>query len=49
MDAVFELVDLLLTPVSAAPAPCIADERFDHAGCQVALRDVVVPFTDRPA
>jgi aspartyl-tRNA(Asn)/glutamyl-tRNA(Gln) amidotransferase subunit A len=45
VDALFERVDLLLTPVSAAPAPRIADERFEHAGRQVALRDVVVPLT----
>jgi Asp-tRNA(Asn)/Glu-tRNA(Gln) amidotransferase A subunit family amidase len=45
MDALFERVDLLLTPVSAAPAPHAADERFEHAGRQVALRDVVIPLT----
>jgi aspartyl-tRNA(Asn)/glutamyl-tRNA(Gln) amidotransferase subunit A len=44
MDALFERVDLLLTPVSAAPAPRIADEHFEHAGREVALRDVVVPL-----
>ena len=45
MDALFEHVDVMLTPVSAAPAPRIADERFEHAGHPVALRDVVVPLT----
>jgi aspartyl-tRNA(Asn)/glutamyl-tRNA(Gln) amidotransferase subunit A len=45
MEALFERVDLLLSPVSAAPAPRIADERFEHAGRRVALRDVVVPLT----
>ena len=45
IEAVFATVDLLLTPVSAVPAPRIADERFEHAGRRVALRDVVVPLT----
>jgi aspartyl-tRNA(Asn)/glutamyl-tRNA(Gln) amidotransferase subunit A len=44
MEAVFERIDLLLTPVSAAPAPRIADDHFQHAGREVALRDVVVPL-----
>ena len=45
VDALFERVDLLLTPVSAAPAPLIADHRFDHLGRAVTLRDVVIPLT----
>jgi aspartyl-tRNA(Asn)/glutamyl-tRNA(Gln) amidotransferase subunit A len=45
MDALFAVVDLLLTPVSAAPAPRVTDQRFEHAGRQVELRDVVVPLT----
>ena len=44
VDALFERVDLLLTPVSAAPAPRIADHRFEHLGRAVTLRDVVTPF-----
>ena len=34
MDALFERADLLLTPVSAAPAPRIADEHFEHGGAR---------------
>jgi aspartyl-tRNA(Asn)/glutamyl-tRNA(Gln) amidotransferase subunit A len=45
VDALLEAVDLLLTPVAAAPAPRAADEGFEHMGRQVALRDVVVPLT----
>jgi aspartyl-tRNA(Asn)/glutamyl-tRNA(Gln) amidotransferase subunit A len=44
MEALFARADLLLTPVSAAPAPRIADEHFLHAGREVALREVVVPL-----
>jgi aspartyl-tRNA(Asn)/glutamyl-tRNA(Gln) amidotransferase subunit A len=44
IDAVFERVDLLLTPVSAVPAPRSADERFEHRGAPTTLRDAVVPF-----
>lgn len=44
VNAVFERVDLLLTPVSAAPAPRTADRRFEHRGRPVTLREVVTPL-----
>jgi aspartyl-tRNA(Asn)/glutamyl-tRNA(Gln) amidotransferase subunit A len=41
----FAHADLLLTPVSAVPAPALDAERLEHFGATVELRDLVMGFT----
>jgi aspartyl-tRNA(Asn)/glutamyl-tRNA(Gln) amidotransferase subunit A len=44
--ALFDHVDLVITPITAVPPSLIADpDEVDHLGRRVALRDCVLPYT----
>ena len=45
MAALFERVDVLLTPVAACSPPPIGDERLMHAGREREFRDLAMPYT----
>jgi aspartyl-tRNA(Asn)/glutamyl-tRNA(Gln) amidotransferase subunit A len=44
--ALFEHVDLVITPITAVPPPLIEDpDEVEHLGRRMALRDCVLPYT----